>query len=93
MYAAFCMVIGAGFGGAEFACFVLLSEYVDCEYRNRYLGMMQAMWGLSIILISAMYWINSDWRFLSVLFLIIAIVVLVSTLFSDESVRFLTSVR
>jgi MFS family permease len=40
VYAAFCFIIGLGFGGAEFACFVLLSEFVDVQNRNTYLGLM-----------------------------------------------------
>jgi MFS family permease len=40
IYAGFAFLIGMAFGGAEFACFVLLSEYVDAGYRNKYLGLM-----------------------------------------------------
>ena len=40
VYAGFCFVTGLSFGGAEFAVFVLMSEYVDTEYRNRFLGLL-----------------------------------------------------
>jgi hypothetical protein len=51
------------------------------------------MWGLSIISISLLYWVDASWRFLTIVFLILAVSVFFSTLFTDESVRFLCSVR
>ena len=65
VYAGFCFVIGLSFGGAEFAVFVLMSEYVDTEFRNRFLGLLQTMWGLSIILTACLFAIDENWRFLT----------------------------
>jgi MFS family permease len=73
--------------------FVLLSEYVDTKYRNRYLGIMQAMWGLSMMIISLVFLANNDWRFLTGFMLTISVIVFFTTFMTDESVRFLTSVK
>jgi hypothetical protein len=51
------------------------------------------MWGLSIILISLLYWYNNSWQFLTSVFLIIAIVAFILLFYADESLRFYISVK
>jgi len=86
-------VIGLSFGGAEFAVFVLMSEYVDTEFRNRFLGLLQTMWGLSIILTACLFAIDENWRFLSAVFLVFGVGTQFIIFFADESTRFLVSMR
>jgi hypothetical protein len=51
------------------------------------------MWGLSIISIALLFWIDESWKFLTIVLVIVAVTVFFTTLFTDESVRFLCSVR
>jgi hypothetical protein len=92
-YAAFCALAGASFGGGEFSSYMLMGEYVDAEYRNIYLGLVLSSGGLSLIIVALLYWAESHWLFLTNFTLVFSIAVFVSLFLTQESPRFLTSVK
>jgi hypothetical protein len=93
VYSAFGALIGSAFGGGEFAAYVLLGEFVDAEYRNIYLNLIQLTWGLSIVIMALLYNLKDSWTFLTLVMICFTVFVGTLILSSDESVRFQTSVK
>ena len=73
--------------------FILLSEFIDPESCNGYLNSLQTVWGASIVIISGLFWINPNWKFITVIILLVLIAGLLVLFKVDESVRFYASVK
>jgi MFS family permease len=55
------VLVGVAFGTGEIAAFVTLSEFVDTEHRNYFLGSMNATWGIAAFLTAVLYEVFGDW--------------------------------
>ena len=84
---------GIAYGGGLLSVFILLSEFIDPESCNGYLNTLQTVWGVSIVIVATLFWINEDWKFSTVIFLLVLIAGLIVLYKVDESARFYTSVK
>jgi len=85
--------IGLAYGVGEIAAFVTLSEFIDKEHRNVYLGLMNISWGIAAFGMAYLYSIYEDWTVLMKAMLIVSILALLPIFFVQESPHFLVSVK
>lgn len=77
----------------EIAAIVTLSEFIDKEHRNVFLGLMNISWGISAFGMAYLYSLYEDWTVLLKAMIAVGSVSLLPLFFVQESPHFLVSVK
>jgi MFS family permease len=87
------VAVGVAFGTGEIAAFVTLSEFIDTEHRNYFLGSMNATWGLAAFLTAVLYEIFGDWQILVAFIIAYSIMTVIPVFFIDDSPHYHATIK
>jgi MFS family permease len=93
MFNVLTLISGFAFGGIEIITFVLLSEFIDSNYRNYFIGALNSASGVAMLFSSVNAWVLYEWKAITLTNIVVIALAMIPTYKLHESPRYLASVK